>query len=88
MENQILAQEDKSQNKTSVIYTALSNFKKHFKRNPVSITMSPETRDQFSLEIADLDPQAFAENQILFQGNRVDVILSDDISPKQSFEIR
>lgn len=88
MENQISVSEDNSQTKTSVIYTSLSNFKKHFKRNPVSIKMSPETKDQLSQEMANLDPVAFAENQILFQGNRVDVILSDDISPKQSFEIR
>ena len=88
MENEITTPKDKSQNVTGIIYTALSNFKKHFKRNPVSISMSRDTRDKFSVEMSSLDPVAFANNQVLFQGNTVNVIISNDIPEKQSFEIR
>lgn len=88
MENETIKPEDKSQNVTGIIYTALSNFKKHFKRNPDEIEMSQETRIKFSDEIEKIRHISNTVDGLLFQGKLVKIVIQDDPSLKQSFEIR
>jgi len=87
MENETIIPEDKSQNVIGIIYTALSNFKKHFKRNPMEILMTSNKYVQFLEEIKAIKTISKDEHKIIFEGKPIMITITE-LPHKESFEIR
>lgn len=87
MKEQTNTPEPKESNIVKVLQKAFANFKTHFNRDPVSVTVNPESFKTISEELVLLAPRGLGNYKIKIGDVTVEIIINKSESNKQSFEI-